>query len=54
MDRDDLRTKVADAIGNPSSGLLVDAIDRIVDAILGETEPREKRVTKPAETRDEE
>jgi hypothetical protein len=52
MDRDQLRTKVADAIGNPSSGPLADAVDRIVDAILGET-PREKRVTKPAETRGE-
>ena len=54
MDREQLRTRVADAIGNPSSGPLHDAIDRIVDAVLGETAPREKRVTKPAETREEE
>jgi hypothetical protein len=52
MDRDTLRARVADAIGNPSSGPLADAVDRIVDAILEEPKA-EKRITKPAETRGE-
>ncbi len=54
MDRDDLRARVAHAIGDPSSGPLADAVDRIVDAILAKPEQRETRITQPSETRDEE
>jgi hypothetical protein len=52
MDRDQLRAAVADAVGNPESGPVAEAIDRIVDAVLGEQQPtkREKRVVEPAET----
>ena len=54
MDRDAVRAAVADAIGNPSSGPLADAVDRITDAVLAAGKPtRETRVVEPDETRGE-
>lgn len=57
MDRQQLRNTIADAVGNPSSGPLAEAVDAITDAVLALNAPKpakETRVTKPTETRDEE
>lgn len=54
MDRAAIRAAVADAIGNPDSGPLADAVDRITDAVLAAGKPpRETRVVEPDETRGE-
>jgi hypothetical protein len=54
MNRATVRAAVADAIGDPSSGPLADAVDRITDAVMAAGEPpRERRVVEPDETRGE-
>jgi len=50
MDRDTLRAQIADAVGNPVSGPVADAIDRIVAVVMGDAKT-EKRITTPTETR---
>lgn len=57
MTRDQLRQIIADAVGNPSSGNVHDAIDPITDAVNaalnGKAAPKvETRIVAPEETRD--
>lgn len=54
MNREQLRTVIADAVGNPSSGTVADAIDTITDAVdkaINGKPKTEKRIVEPDETR---
>lgn len=52
MDREQIRAIIANAVGNPTNGIVADAIDQIADALAMALAPRqETRVTTPAETR---
>jgi hypothetical protein len=55
MNRDDIRKIAAQAVGDPSSGTVADALDVIADAIADALNPKpktEKRVVTPDEVRD--
>jgi len=54
MNREQLRTVIADAVGNPNAGAVADAIDTITDAVDKALNPKaktEKRIVEPDETR---
>ena len=54
MNREQLRSVIAGAVGNPSSGTIADAIDTITDAVdkaINVKPKAEKRVVEPDETR---
>ena len=56
MTRDDLYKIMAQAVGNPASGPVADALQPLADAIDEALRPatvKEKRVVEPTETRED-
>ena len=47
MTKDQIRKAILDALGNPSSGAIVDHLDTIVDAVVGSETPKPAQKSSP-------
>ncbi len=52
MDREQVKKKILDAVGNPVSGVLADNIDIIVDAVVGRDDSKTRKESDPAPTKE--
>jgi hypothetical protein len=52
MDRNEVKKRILEAVGNPVSGALVENLDAIVDAIVGRDDSKNRKDAESAPTKE--